>query len=113
MSMKHLKAYYTEICQQYKEMREELREYSEYAESHVVSPEAISNLETMIAPLKENYERISGIMYLLNKPNKKEKLKNYEKRMSKFMSTLDKSNLPESVLNENDSVIKEVRDLHG
>lgn len=113
MSIKHVKAYYTEVCEQYKSLREELREYQEYASTHVISPDIIANLENTMAPLKQNYERLSYIMYLLNKPNKKEKQKKYEKRVEKLMASFDENNSLENVKNENEQVIKEVHDLRG
>ena len=113
MSVKHVRAYYAEVCNQYKELRDELQEFQEYAGTHVVSPDTLDNLEKIMAPLMENYERWSYMMFLLNQPNKKAKKKKYEQRLEKFMKTLDKKNSFGGVKEENKQVIEEVHNLRG
>jgi len=75
MSKKHVEDYFNQICDDYHELVSTLNELQEQCETTVVPPEKIENLKHIIEPIKDNYERISYIMFLLNMPNKKEKKK--------------------------------------
>ena len=81
MSVKHVKAYYEEICNQYHEYVEELKDFEELCESGQVPPEQIENAKKFIEPLKDNWMKLNYIIWLLNKPNKKERQKDYERRV--------------------------------
>lgn len=106
MSKKHVEQYYEEVCAQYKEMLENIHDFEELAQNNIISPERLEEYNKNIITLKTNWERISYIMFLLNKPNKKEKQKKYERQNQKLLNGLDKNNSPESVLEENRKVIE-------
>ena len=111
MSVKHIKAYYEEICDQYHEMVENLRDFEKECEQNIVSPERIEQLKQMIVPLKTNYERISYIIFLLNQPDKKDKQKKYQKQNAKLLKAIDKMNTLEGVKAENKDVLKKMREV--
>jgi len=79
MSKKHVDDYFNQICNDYHEMVEALRDMEKECNEGLVSPERVDNLKEMIKPIKYNYQRISYIMFLLNMPNKKEKKRWYSK----------------------------------
>ncbi len=110
MAMKHFLAYYNEVCKQYRDLKGELKDYEDYAKTHVLSPETMENLERMIAPLKQNYERLSYVMFLLNQPNRKSKQPAYERRMAKAIKSLSKGNSLEAVVAENEDVLHELKE---
>ena len=101
MSMKHVKQYYQQICEQYNEMIEDLKELEEEAESGLIEPERIERIKAQIEPIKQNYERWAYMMFLLNQPNKKDKIKKYQRQNMKLLQSLDAKNSLEGVLEEN------------
>lgn len=110
MAMKHLVAYYNEVGKQYCDLKDELREYEEYAKTHIVPPDIMDNLEALIAPLKQNYERLTYVMFLLNQPNRKSKQPAYERRMAKAIKGLSETNSLEAVVKENDDVLQKLKE---
>ena len=70
MSKKHVEEYYDQICQDYHDMIEALHDLEEEAMQGLISPQRVEETKEVIKPLKDNYMRISYIMYLLNKPSK-------------------------------------------
>ena len=108
MAVKHVKEYYEQICEQYVQMNEELRDFQKEVENGLVEPERIDNLKKIIEPLKNNYMTISWIMYLLNQPQRASKERAYERRNRKFLETLDKKFKKESILKENEDVINNI-----
>ena len=48
-------------------------------------------------------------MYLLHLPQRKEKLKSYEKRNKKFLESLNKQNSPDSLLEEGQNINEDLK----
>lgn len=111
MAVKHIKEYYEQVCEQYVQMNEELRDFQKEVENGLVEPERIENLKKMIEPLKNNYMTLSWIMYLLNQPNRDSKERAYQKRNKKFIESLDKNFDKESIMKQNDEVIKNIGEV--
>ena len=111
MAVKHIKEYYEQVCNQYIQMNEELRDFQKEVEEGLVEPERIENLKAIIEPLKNNYMTISWIMYLLNKPQRDSKEKSYERRNKKFIESIDKKFNKDSILKQNEEVIKSVGEV--
>ena len=109
MSVKDIKKYYEEVAEQYLEMRNELKDFSELAEKQMFEPERLDAIKESIQPLMRNYEVLSYIMYLLNKPNKKEKQKKYEKMNAKLLATIKQGNTEDGVIEENENVIQKLK----
>ena len=108
MAVKHIKEYYEQVCEQYVQMNEELRDFQKEVENGLVEPERIENLKKIIEPLKNNYMTLSWIMYLLNQPNRDSKERAYQKRNKKLIASLDKNFNKESIMKQNDEVIKSI-----
>ena len=103
MSVKHVNAYYAQICAQYKEMLQDIKDFEQEALDGIIEPERVERLKDQIAPLKQNYERWSYMMFLLHQPNRPSKIKGYAKRNKKFLESLSTSNNLDNVLAENES----------
>lgn len=108
MSVKAVKKYYDQICDQYHEMLENIRDLEEEAAKGMVEPERIDRLKDQIAPIKQNYERWSYMMFLLNQPTRKEKQPGYANRNKKFLNNLSENNSLKAVLNENEEALKHI-----
>ena len=109
MAYKHIKEYYDKICEQYLEMKDEIRDFEIEAQNNIMEPERLDMIKEQIKPLMDNYERWSYMMYLLNLPVKKSKQKSYQERNKKFINKLNKNNSLQSILEENKQVINKMR----
>ena len=108
MSIKHVNEYYKQICDQYKEMIDDIQDLEKEAEQGLIEPERIGRLKDQVAPIKQNYERWTYMMFLLHQPNKKSKIKKYQQQNKKFLKDLTETNSLESVIEENKEAIKHV-----
>lgn len=82
MSRKDVQDYYNQLTEDYHEMVMTLKDMEKECEEGLVSPDRVEQLKQLIEPIKTNYSRISYIIFLLNKPNKKEKQRWYAKENS-------------------------------
>lgn len=108
MSVKAVKKYYEAVSQQYHEMLENIQEVEKEAMEGMVEPERIERLQAQIAPIKQNYERVSYIMFLLNQPQRKSKQPAYRIRNKKFLKQFDSKNSLEAVIEENNEALKSI-----
>ena len=97
MSIKDVKRYYAQIEQQYFEMNQTAKELNEECAKGNIPQSMVDQAQAMCLPLKQNYERLSYIIYLLNKPNRHPKNNWYEKQNS---SIRDFSNRVKSTEND-------------
>ena len=73
MAKRHVVQYYLEIENQYLEMLSNMKEFRDLLAENKISQEEFVSATKEIETIKANYERISYIMFLLNKPNRKDK----------------------------------------
>lgn len=111
MSVKDVKAYYDEVCQQRQEMLNELKDFEKECEQGLIEPERLEKIKETIQPLLNNYQTLSYIMFLLNKPVKREKEEKYLKQSKKLLNSIDKEFTKEGILNENQTTIENLRDV--
>ena len=105
MSVKHVKAYYEEVCNQYHEYLEELRDFEQLCMQGLVPPEQIDNAKKLIEPLKDNWMKLNYIIWLLNQPNKKDKIAKYKKQVPKPICIDDKQ-----VFEQNQNCINQLKE---
>ena len=55
MAYKDVKEYYDKISKQYKDLVEELQDFTKEAEEGLVPPEILEQAKKTIEPLKQNY----------------------------------------------------------
>lgn len=111
MSVKHLREYYQKVCDQYNEMINDLQELEEYAKTNMVEPERLEQYKQTIGPIKENYLTLSYIIFLLNKPNKKEKQKKYLKQHKKELDKIPYSNTQEGKIEKGKQTLEELNKI--
>lgn len=106
MSIRHVKNYYDQVEKQFFEMNTVAKELSEECSKGNISQDRVEQAQQMTLQLRQNYERLSYIMYLLNKPNRSKKNKWYEKQnhllKDYFYTNFDDE---ESCLRENDYIL--------
>jgi Mg2+ and Co2+ transporter CorA len=109
MSKKAVEKYYNEITDQYHEMIENLKDLEEEVKNELVEPERVENLKSMIAPLKDNWERWTYMMFLLNEPQRKSKKAKYRNSNKKKLQNLNPNNSIEATLKENSEVLSTMK----
>lgn len=114
MAVKHIKEEYEKITNQYSEMLHEISDFEQCVADGMFPPERLEEIKKTIEPLKVNYERWSYIMFLLNKPVKKEKARKYVKRtipqMEKKLNLNGSKNSVEKTVEENQSTLESFRE---
>lgn len=108
MSKRHVDEYFNTIANQYHEMLESLKEIEEECSKGLMDPDRLEQIKAMIIPLKDNYMRISYIMFLLNQPNKEKKIKKYEEQNKKLLSKIPKKDRLEGIKEENNNIINNI-----
>lgn len=108
MSVKAVRRYYNQICDQYHEMLENIHDLEVEAAQGMVEPERIERLKEQVAPIKQNYERWSYMMFLLNQPERKEKQSRYKSQNRNLLSSLSKNNSLDAILEENSEALKHI-----
>lgn len=111
MAVKHIKKYFDQICDQYHDMLNEIRDFEEEAKKGLMEPERLEKIKESIRPLMDNYERWSYMMFLLNQPTRKQKQKAYELRNKKLLDSIKSKNKIDAILDENKDVIVKVSDI--
>lgn len=82
MALKHVKNYYQQVEKMYLDLASSLQEMEEDFKAGKVTEDELNNLMLPVKGLKENYVRLSYIMYLLAQPNRESKKENYFKNNS-------------------------------
>jgi hypothetical protein len=109
MSVKHVKDYYEQVAQQYQDMLTEIKDFEDLAMNEMFDPERLEQIKESIQPMLRNYETLSYIMYLLNKPNRDSKASKYEKQYAKKISALHPSTTKDGVIATNNSVLNNLK----
>lgn len=108
MSQKDVIKYYNEVAENYKDMLENLKDMEEEMKESLVTPEQVEQMKRMAQPVVDNYRTLSYIIFLLNRPTKKEKFNRYEKQNKKL---LENCRTKEEVLNENKEALNNLKNL--
>ena len=73
MAKKDVIKYYNQVCDQYHDFVEELKDFQELCNSGMVTPEVIEQAKKTIEPLKNNWQTLNYIIFLFNNLNKLKK----------------------------------------
>lgn len=109
MAVKDVLKYYAQVCSDYREMEENIKDFEEAVSREIYPPERIEEYKKSIEPFKINYERLTYIIYLLNLPVRKEKVAGYERRNQKLLKSLDPNNSLEAQTKENRAVVEKTK----
>ena len=110
MSVKDVKLYYDEVCQQRQEMLNEIHDFEEECQKGLIEPERLDQIKETIQPLLNNYQTLSYIMFLLNKPVKKSKESKYLSQNKKFLKQINKQFTKDGIKTQNQQVLKNLKD---
>lgn len=102
MSKKHFEKYLDEVSAQYHEMNEDLRDMEKLVVDNMMPPEFLDKLKIMIAPVKDNWLKLNYVKFLLDMPNKREKVSKYKSQNKKILKNVITK---EEVLKQNEEVL--------
>lgn len=102
MAKSHIIKYFLEVEYQYLEMLEILKELKELVKEGKLDAETYNMEEENVTKLKENYERLAYIMFLLNQPQRKGK--KLDANTLSWYNEL-KNHSKEAILDENNDVL--------
>ena len=108
MARKHFDEYYNKICAQFFSLNEVFEDLSKEVAQGMVEPERLKQLETTITPIKNSYQTLSYIKYLLDKPTRKEKEPRY-KKMNKKLLKISEGYQSSDILNKNEDILNELK----
>lgn len=114
MSVRDVKEYYLSVVRDYKDMLQELQDFEIELQHDLVSPEKIEDLKQLIEPIKNNYQTLSYIIYLLNKPQRNDKVKQakYAKQHKKDISFIDPKFTKDGILKQNQDTLSKIRNFN-
>ena len=108
MALIDVKKYYLNVQNQYFEMVREIADFEKEVKKGFIEEERIEGAKKILSRLKENYDRLSYIMMLLNKPKNKKRVKNFKAQNADLILYLDSSS-QEKILDENTNVLVELK----
>ena len=76
MAKKHFDEYFNKIYNQYLQLQQVLEDMTKEVEQNIIAPERIEELKKTIQPVKTSYEILLYVKYLLNMPQKNQRLRN-------------------------------------
>lgn len=109
MAVKDIVQYYNEICEQRQQMLDEIHDFEIECEKGMIEPERLDKIKETIQPLLNNYQTLSYIMFLLNKPVKKSKHKKYEEQNKKLLKNIPKEFTQQGIKEQNNQVLDELK----
>ena len=91
MAKRHVVRYFIELENEYLEMQNTLNELQKLAQEGKVEESSFLEVKEEVEKIKQNYDRVAYIIYLLNKPNRKDKEDNdYDKSWYQYLKTSSK-----------------------
>lgn len=108
MARKDFDDYYYKIVSQYQELNRVFKDLSEEAQSGMVEPERLTQLQATIEPVKNSYHTLSYIKYLLDRPTRKSKQPRYNNQNKKIISQT-KGYHKEDVVENNNKILNTLK----
>jgi hypothetical protein len=108
MARKDFDDYYNKVCKQFHSLKVVFDDLSKEVAEGMVEPERQKQLEATIEPIKNSYQTLSYIKYLLDKPNRKEKEARY-KRMNKKLLEISEGHTQQEVLKQNQYILDNIK----
>jgi len=79
MSKKHFEEYLESVRKSYVRMENVYKAYQEECEKNMTPPEVLQQIEETMRPVKDSYNSLIYVKYLLDKPNRESKGARYMK----------------------------------
>lgn len=112
MALKDFKQYLVHVQGQYLEMKQDLADFEQAFKDGYITEDKLTDVKDTIAQLETNYQRLLYVAYILEKPNRKDKKRKFEKQASNVAleNAFDNMGASESaVFDENKSLLDDLR----
>ena len=109
MAKKDVVEYFNQVADQYQEMLDNIKEIEQDVNTTLTDPELVERLKKAAEPVKNNFMTLSYIMFLLNKPQRKEKEKKYVKMNKKLLQSIDPAYTKDGIMAENRKTIENIK----
>jgi hypothetical protein len=111
MAKKDVDKYYFKILQQYTAAKEELKDCEEALKDGFVTEEQLQELIDDFKNIEANKDRITYIMYLFHKPQRKQKVPSYDRQNAKLLKQLTEVKATEEdILKENNAALIKIKE---
>ena len=110
MAKRDLNRYYLQVQEQYFEMLSIAKELKELYKDKIIDEQRFTDYQAQVEIIKANYERLSYVMLLLNKPNRKDKQALEERQNKEWYDHL-KGASKEAILHEDRDALVELKEL--
>lgn len=105
MSKRHFEEYLNNVYNSYLQLEKVYNAYLEECQKDMVEPERLQSLEEMIKPVKDSYNTLRYIKYLLDMPNRESKGARYINQNKRLLNSIDDKYKKEAVLRANEETI--------
>lgn len=89
MARKHFDEYLSIVTQQYMQLNETLADMSKEFQQGMIEPERLDQIKATILPVKQSFDTLTYIKYLLDKPTRAAKHKGYNNRNKKVLKQVE------------------------
>ena len=108
MARRDFDAYYNKIASQLFELDKVFKDLAQEADAGMVEPERLEQVKKTIEPIRNSYQTLSYIKYLLDMPANRKK-QNRFKGQSKKLLNASKGNQASEVIGRNAAILKELK----
>ena len=110
MAKRDLNLYYLQVQNQYFELQDQITDLEIALRDNILTEEQFDEAMKSIYVIKDNYERLSYVMMLLNKPKNSSKAAKYDKTYKQWYDYL-KGNSKEAIFDENYDALVDFREF--
>lgn len=105
MARRDFDAYYNKIASQLFELDKVFKELAAEADAGMVEPERLEQVKKTIEPIKNSYQTLSYIKYLLDMPARKTKISRFARQNKKLLNA-SKGSQSKDVVERNDKILR-------
>ncbi len=109
MAVRDVREYYWTLLAQQEEMQNDLADFTEALQNGYITEDKLEEVKSQIAELQVNYDRLTWVKELLDKPNRKKKQAHWEKQNRCRLNKLRQAKADDAaVIAENEAILREV-----
>lgn len=105
MARRDFDAYYNKIASQLFELDKVFKDLSAEADAGMVEPERLEQVQKTIEPIKNSYQTLSYIKYLLDMPANRKKQTRFKGQNKKLLAA-SKGSQSKDVIGKNEEILK-------
>jgi len=110
MAVRDVREYYWKLLAQQEEMQNDFADFEEALRNGFITEDRLEEVKAEAERVKQNVDRVAFILYLLEKPNRKEKQPKHDKANKKLVDEFERRDATEAqVLDENKSALDHIR----